>query len=164
MKNGLAILDSGPIFSLAVIDELEILDSLFDKVYIPTAVWKELTKDRTTMQYQRIADYFENKVIAITGFNELTFVMDYGESEALILYKELNADYLIIDDKKARALAENLGARCVGTIGILSVARDKGMIEKLRPLFVSFLSNGRYFSLKLLNAILKKHNEVEIEQ
>jgi hypothetical protein len=28
----------------------------------------------------------------IKGFNELTFVMDYGESESVILYKELNAD------------------------------------------------------------------------
>jgi predicted nucleic acid-binding protein len=29
MKNGLVIADSGPIFSLAIIDKLELLDQLF---------------------------------------------------------------------------------------------------------------------------------------
>ncbi|MEM6397508.1 MAG: hypothetical protein AAF741_14255 [Bacteroidota bacterium] len=43
MKNGLVISDSGPIFSLAIIDKLEILEKLFDKVNIPKAVWKEIT-------------------------------------------------------------------------------------------------------------------------
>jgi predicted nucleic acid-binding protein len=39
MKNGLVIADSGPIFSLALIDKLEILNELFDEIKIPTAVW-----------------------------------------------------------------------------------------------------------------------------
>lgn len=109
MKNGLVISDSGPIFSLAIIDKLEILNALFNDVYIPEAVWEELTRDKTIGHYPRIVEYFEDKVKKISGFNELTFVMDYGESESVILYKELNADYLLIDDKKARNIAENFG-------------------------------------------------------
>lgn len=34
MKNGLVIADSGPIFSLALIDKLEILNGLFDDLEI----------------------------------------------------------------------------------------------------------------------------------
>ncbi len=34
MKNGLVIADAGPIFSLALIDKLDILDKLFDEVKI----------------------------------------------------------------------------------------------------------------------------------
>ena len=49
MKNGLISSDSGPIFSLAIIDKLELLDSLFDEVYIPKAVWREITQDNTTI-------------------------------------------------------------------------------------------------------------------
>ena len=45
MKNGLVISDSGPIFSLAIIDKLGILDELFDEIYIPKAVWEELTRE-----------------------------------------------------------------------------------------------------------------------
>lgn len=163
MKNGLVISDSGPVFSLAIIDKLSILDKLFDEIYIPKAVWEELTINKTTEQYHRIVEYFKDKVKETSGFNELTFVMDYGESESVLLYKELNADYLLIDDKKARDIAENFGIKCIGTIGILSIARDKGIIGELRPFFVSFIENKRYYSLKLLNAILKNHNEEEIE-
>lgn len=162
MKNGLIISDAGPIFSLALIDKLEVLDHLFEEVKIPKAVWVEITRDQSTFFYKNIVNYFEDKIKEISGQNELTFIMDYGESEALKLYKELNADYLLIDDKKARTIAENFGIRCIGTIGILSSAKEKGIINELKPLFKKFIENKRYYSLPLLNAILKKHSEKEI--
>jgi len=159
MKNGLVIADSGPIFSLAIIDKLEILNVLFDNVKIPIAVWEEITLNKTTEQYHKIRSFFHDKTQEIEGFNELSFLMDYGESESVILYKELQADFLLIDDKKARKIAENFGLNCIGTIGILSVAKDKGIIAELRPLFNIFLQNKRFYSVKLLNAILEKHRE-----
>ena len=62
MKKGLVIVDSGPIFSLALIDELKILHDLFDKVRIPNAVWEEITLNKTTKFYKKILDFFELKV------------------------------------------------------------------------------------------------------
>jgi hypothetical protein len=79
MKNGLVILDSGPIFSLASVNRLEILDSLFDKAVIPKAVWQEITFHKTTESYEIIERFLEKRVVEIEGFNELSFVMDYGE-------------------------------------------------------------------------------------
>ncbi|WP_446010433.1 hypothetical protein [Candidatus Electrothrix sp.] len=57
-KNGLVIADSGAIFSLAVIDQLEILNALFDDISIPNAVWQEITLDKTTDYYTRIYHFF----------------------------------------------------------------------------------------------------------
>ena len=45
MKNGLVIADSGPIFSLALIDKLDILNILFDDIKISNGVWNEITYD-----------------------------------------------------------------------------------------------------------------------
>ena len=163
MKNGLVISDSGPIFSLAVIGEMRILEALFDEVYIPRAVWEELTRDKTTDFYPDIVEFFATKVREIAGFNELTFVMDYGESEAIILYRELEANYLLIDDKKARSIAENFDIQCIGTIGLLAIAKGRGIINELRPLFLILLKKKRFYSLDLLNAILKKYGEAEIK-
>lgn len=162
MKRRLVIADAGAIFSLAFIDELKLLNQLFDDVKISKAVWEEITLDKTTEIYMRIEQFFKTKVINIIGFNELTFVMDYGESESVILYRELNANFLLIDDKKARKLAENFGVNCIGTLGILSVAKTQGIIEDLKPIFQLFLSHDRYYSLKLLNFLLEKHNETKI--
>ena len=162
MKNRLVIADSGPIFSLAVINKLEILNVLFESIKIPFAVWEEITLHKTTDNYQRIQSFFQDKIQKIEGFNELTFLMDYGESESVVLYKELQADFLLIDDKKARKIAENLGVNCIGTIGLLSVAKEKNIISELRPFFEIFIENKRFYSITLLNTILEKHNEVEI--
>lgn len=68
--------------------------------------------------------------------------MDLGESEAVILFKEQQADILLIDDKKARDIAE-----------------EQGLITKLKPLFVKLLLNKRFYAISLLNAILIKYQE-----
>jgi uncharacterized protein len=164
MKNGLAVVDSGVIFSLALINKIDLLDLLFDGVKIPLAVWTEISIDETKPFYNRICLYFKDKVEQINGFNELTFVMDYGESESVILYKELKANFLIIDDKKARSIAENFGINCVGTIGLLSIAKDKGLIDNLKPIFDVFLKNNRYYSIDLLNSILTQKGENILNQ
>ncbi|MGB3587921.1 MAG: DUF3368 domain-containing protein [Tunicatimonas sp.] len=159
MNREVIISDTSPIFSLALIDKLHILAQLFSEVYIAKAVWEELTRDTNTSYYQNIVDFFQRKVKKITGFNDLTFVMDYGESESVILYKELNADFLLIDDLKARRIAENFNVKCIGTIGLLSIAKENGLITELKPLFETFLNHRRYYSLNLLNAILKQQGE-----
>lgn len=148
MKSGLVIADSGPIFSLAIIDKLEILNLLFDEIKIPKAVWEEITLDKTTAFYTKIEAFFKPKTATIKSFNELTFVMDYGESESIILYKELNADFLLIDDKKARKIAETFSINCIGTLAILSTAKTKGIIPELKPIFEIFLSKTGTILLK----------------
>jgi len=163
VKKGIIISDAGPIFSLALIDKLSILENLFEEVFIPKAVWEEITRDENKPFHQVTFNFFKDKVKEITGRNDLTFIMDYGESEAVKLYDELHADFLLIDDKKARLIAENLDVQCVGTIGILSIAKDRGLIDELRSLFHIFLNNRRYYSVKLLNEILIKHGEERLE-
>lgn len=162
MKKGLIIADSGPIFSLAIIDKLELLNQLFDEIKISKAVWKEITSDKSTKFYKKIDHFFKSKVTNIKGFNDLTFIMDYGESESVILYKELNADFLLIDDKKARKIAETFDIKCIGTLGILSSAKEKGFIKELKPLFNTFLAENRYYSIAILNKLLEIHSESKI--
>jgi len=162
MKNGLVIADSGPIFSLALADKLELLENIFDDIKIPQAVWNEISVDESKPFYNRIFDFFKNRVVQIKGFNDLTFLMDYGESQSVILYKELQANFLLIDDKKARTIAESLGINCIGTIGLLLIAKERGLIGELKPIFECFLKNNRYYSLDLLNVILAQVTENKI--
>lgn len=159
MKKGVVIADSGPIFSLAALDLLPILDKLFEEVYIPYAVWKEISQYEHKPFHKIICDFFENKVINIKGFNELAFVLDYGESEAILLYKELDANYLLIDDKKARDIAEYLNINCLGTQGLLVASKKKGLISFLKPIFEKLLYHKRYYSKDLLNQLLSENGE-----
>lgn len=159
MKNGLAILDAGPIFSLATIDQLNLLNHFFDELKIPNAVWEEVTlKDQST-EVEKIKIFFKDKVQAIKKPNRLLLTMDYGESEAVTLYEEMMANFLLIDDRKARKIAEGFGVNCIGTLGLLVSAKSKGFINNLKPLFIMLLQQKRYFSIPLLNQILAQEKE-----
>ena len=90
--------------------------------------------------------------------------MDYGESESVILYEELNADYLLIDDNKARIIAESFDVNCIGSIGLLIKAKQKGLVNELRSIFEKWLENERYFSKKMLNKILIQTGEEPMKE
>lgn len=162
MKKSLVIADAGPIISLALVGQLSLLDSLFSEVSIPQAVWEEITQDDSKPFVSSIKAYFSDKVCRVQSFNELIFIMDYGESESILLYQEMDAQFLLIDDKKARDIAESLSINCIGTLGLLVIAKRKGLISELKPIFIDFLQNKRYFALTLLNQLLAQENEEAI--
>ncbi len=159
MNREVVIADSGVIFSLAVLEKIYLLNELFDTIKIPLAVWNEITLDENAIYYNEIVSFFFTKKQAITWVNELESVIDYGESEAITLYKEIEADYLLIDDRKARLIAESLNVNCIGTIGLLVSAKQEGLIFELKPYFIKLLQNQRYYSLNLLNKVLRENNE-----
>ncbi len=152
-------MDSGPIFSLAAINQLHLLNHFFDEIKIPKAVWEEVTLKNQASDLEKIKVFFANKVHQIEKPNRLLLTMDYGESEAVTLYQEMKANYLLIDDRKARKMADRFGVNCIGTLGLLISAKSKGLIFELRPLFMMLLQRKRYFSIQLLNQILNEEKE-----
>ncbi|MFZ7102071.1 MAG: DUF3368 domain-containing protein, partial [Peptococcaceae bacterium] len=68
----------------------------------------------------------------------------------------------LIDDKKARKIAENFGLNCIGTIGLLASAKRKGLLSELAPLFRNLFDGKRYYSMELLNQILINNNELPL--
>lgn len=66
---------------------------------------------------------------------------------------------MILDDKKARTVAESHDIKCIGTLGMLTLAKQKGFINELRRYFIQLLENERYFSTTLLNRILQLNQE-----
>jgi len=154
----IVVADTGPIISLAVIDKLSILDSLFESVSIPEAVWEELLNYVDVFNIPQIYNY-KNNVKKVSSKYDSEQLVDKGELEAILLSKEINADYLLIDDKKARTIAEEMSIACIGTIAVLIKAKSKGIIKELRELFIEMLDKKRYYSLDLLNKVLLANDE-----
>jgi predicted nucleic acid-binding protein len=94
--------------------------------------------------------------------NQIEYISLDSPKRARKFKNDLNADFILIDDKKARNIAENFGAKCIGTLGLLSVAKDKKLITELRPIFEEFLRNRRFYALNLMNAIHEQNNEERI--
>jgi predicted nucleic acid-binding protein len=157
----IVVADTGALISLAIIDKLFLLESIYGEVYIPEAVRDELMKYADEFNIPGILPYRE-KTRKITTQNKYQYVIDKGESEAITLYQEIKADYLLIDDKIARKIAEVDSVVCIGTLGVLTKAKEKKLIEILRPHFIVLLEKNRYYSKPLLNRILTANGEEEI--
>jgi predicted nucleic acid-binding protein len=155
------VADTGPLISLAVIDKLDLLDTLFYGVVIPEAVWRELENNIEEMSIPQ-ARRFQNNIIPVTNYREINADLDPGEKEAILLYEEIHADRLLVEDKDARLFAEARGIHCTGTIGVLIESKRKGFIPCLRPLLIKLLAKNRYYSASFLNEILTLSNEAPL--
>lgn len=155
----LVIADTGALISLGHVGHIRLIEELFGDYYIAQAVWEELQNYENPEFNVNTINDLKKRVVRIKTRNHLSMVMDYGESESVILYEELQADYLLIDDNKARIVAESLEINCIGTIGLLIKAKQKGLIAELKPIFEKWISIGRYFSNKLLNKVLNDLGE-----
>ncbi|GHV80555.1 hypothetical protein AGMMS49944_23460 [Spirochaetia bacterium] len=105
------VADTGALISLALVDHLELLQTLYGAVYIPEAVWREIT---VYIEPMHVLYDLQECIRPVTGPNPFAGIMHGGEAEAACLYRELNADYLVIDDWDARLIAEANGITCIG--------------------------------------------------
>ena len=88
--------------------------------------------------------------------------MGLGESSSIVLATETPGSLVIIDEKKAREYALNLGLNVIGTVGIIRRAADINIIEshkKANELFSELINNGFRINKKLVNIDSKNTHE-----
>jgi predicted nucleic acid-binding protein len=157
----LIVSDASSIIALALCDKLYLLDKLFDKVYIPEAVFKELAiPDKP--KAREIINWAKDKVIPVKNIIAVTALslnLDPGESEALSLYWETSADFLLIDEKRGRTIAKRNGIKTIGTIGIFLSAKQRRFISLVKPSLDILTSNGFHISNTLYQQILERAGE-----
>jgi len=127
-----AVCDAGPIIHL---DELNCLDLLtdFQEIVVPRMVCEEIRRYRPsalkghdvsfTILDQHI--FPDEPLLAICRI----FSLDRGEIEALTLMKKNPQAMFLTDDASARLVAEEMGFRVHGTIGILIRSVRRGQRE-----------------------------------
>jgi predicted nucleic acid-binding protein len=75
-----------------------------------------------------------------------------GEAEVISLANE-NAMKMLIDDKKARKVAEDYGLSVSGTIGFLLKAKQQGLVENVYENVQRLKDTGFYVSQQLMDEI-----------
>jgi len=75
------------------------------------------------------------------------------------LAKEYENVLLILDDLRARKLANRLNLKVTGALGIIVKAKQKGLVEKVKPLLDKLLLTNFRVSEKIIEEILRLNNE-----
>jgi predicted nucleic acid-binding protein len=129
------VCDSSPLFALAICDELHLLEQMYDTVLIPEAIYNEVSVSGKP-NADKIQEWAHKKVARVKDddfIQALAEMLDRGEAEAIALYKEKNADYLLIDERKGRKIAESYDVKIIGTLGLLLLAKQNGLLESVKP-------------------------------
>ena|SRR5437879_617443 len=84
-----------------------------------------------------------------------------GETEVLTLALESHDAVVVLDDRLARKVADDLGLRFTGTLGLLIDAKKKGLVSTIEPLLDQLQSLRFRLSPATRAAVLKLVGEVE---
>ncbi|ASJ09762.1 hypothetical protein A3L11_06635 [Thermococcus siculi] len=118
------------------------------------------------------SDHEESSIIARADFLKkakvsdqrlvrfLLEMIDYGEAETIALALENNLDLVVLDDKDARKVARGFGVRVTGTLGILLIAKRRGLIESIKPYIETLRKSGFRISNGIVERILKEAGEL----
>lgn len=159
----IVVSDTSPISNLAAIGQLPLLQQLYSEVIIPTAVHQELlnsgSEDPAVLAVQTL-DWIQVRSVTNAGLLQpLQASLDSGEAEATALAIELNADRLLIDERRGRQQAIQVGLKVTGLLGILLAAKQQGFIATIQPLLDALIVNGFWIRDELYREILRLASE-----
>jgi hypothetical protein len=152
----IVVSDTSPITALLTIGRADLLVQLFAEIVIPQAVHDELCKSHAVLpEWLRVAAVSDRARVQL-----LAQTVDLGEAEAIALARELNADHLLIDERKGRRLATQLGLSVVGLLGAVIMAKRRGLIPSARDVLARLDRDaGVYLSDDLRDATLRSVGE-----
>lgn len=160
----LVVSDTSCLSNLYQIEHLHLLKNLFAEIYIPPAVYNELSFYHANDLLPEIAK-FGIKVHTIEDKQLIEEILlsgvDLGEAEAITLSIELHSSFLLIDEKHGKEIAKQRNVEAIGILGLILLAKDKGFIEKTKPLYDALRVKTRfYFSNSLYHFFLNKAGEL----
>jgi predicted nucleic acid-binding protein len=131
---------------------LDLLEIIFEEIYVPQAVYDEVVV-LSKPEGMKLKKFLAGKVIdAALGITKIG--LGRGELEAISLYKTMDADFLLIDDKRAKKFAELNGVNVIGSIGVVLLAKELGKVKTIRDDLEKLLKSNVFVSKHLIERIL----------
>jgi predicted nucleic acid-binding protein len=147
----IVVADTSPFVVLVAIGHIDVLSTLFKEVFIPPPVASELASPKRS---QEVRDFITApppwlRILAPASIETIPGLAA-GETAAIALAAEVQAGRLIIDEYRGRKAATARGLRVVGTVGVLELAAEIGLID-LAKAFERVKQTDFWISHKLLN-------------
>lgn len=159
----IVVADSSPLIGLAIVDGLEWLPKLFDKVFLPESVKQEVLPGKAAPGETAIAQALTAEWIKVWPepiASQLEIDLDPGETDCInISLSDPDKVLLIMDERAGRAVAKEKGLRVIGTAAIIGLAKKQGLIPSARAIFEVLHCSDFRISAAVINQILVSVNE-----
>jgi predicted nucleic acid-binding protein len=157
----LIVSDTSCITNLIQINQFYLLSAIYNQIIITPVVKKEL------QQFHLLSDEDIEKLNLVIrtpantdAVNQLMLQLDAGESESIIMAEELNADFLLVDERKATRIANERGLTTIGILGVILLAKQQNHIPSVKLLLDDLQSKTTFhFSDFLYNKIIQLAGE-----
>ena len=157
------IVNSTPLIVLSNIGQLDLLRKLYSEIFVPQAVFEEVTAkdDSACQQIRNLTEWIHVCRIHNQEAKRMYQAkLHAGEVEVMILAQETPvADLVILDDNAAKRAAKFLGLKVTGTLGVLLRAKRENFIEKVTPLMSQLIAKGFYITPEVFSLVKSQAEE-----
>lgn len=127
----IVVSDTSPLNYLILIDLPHVLATLFDHILIPDAVLQELRSAAAPQPVKdwldKIPDWLQSRVVSDIPADLRH--LDRGERETIALAQSVGASMVLLDERRARQIARARGLPVSGTLGVLDLAAQRGLVD-----------------------------------
>lgn len=160
----IVVSNTSPIINLACVGQLDLLRQIYGQIIIPNAVLTEITINGVGQpgadEVPLLPWMIQQRVNQPALIQVLRLELDAGEAEALASALELNADLVLLDERRAREVAQRLGLRFIGLLGVLIEAHRQQRISQIRPVLDDLREKaGFWMTDALYQRVLKAAGE-----
>jgi len=121
------ISDTSCLIVLTNISQLDLLQKVYGKITTTIEIVTEYGEPLPDwVEIERVKDNYRQQLLEMQ--------VDAGEASAIALALETPDSTIIIDDYRARKIAEKLKLNYTGTIGVIVRAKLKGIIPSVKPI------------------------------
>jgi len=156
----MVVSNASPIIILSSIGQLQILPQIFQNIFIAQEVYDEVVGGGSLPGGREItaAAFFEVKRISRTiSHIQNRYHIGKGEAATIILAQELGAELVLMDDKRARDTAKVFHLNFIGTLKVLELGFERGIIPDLRQVYGDLLHSKARIAPQLINHSLAKY-------
>jgi predicted nucleic acid-binding protein len=153
----LVVADTTPINYLVLCEAINVLQTLYGELVIPSPVFRELNHERTPTVVRSWVNSLPRwaAVKAPTATSAHHPNLGLGEREAIVLANELKAAHVLIDERLAREIAIQSGLSVTGTVGVLEEAAYQNLLDP-RSVFDKLRRTNFRFEERMLEAVLAR--------
>lgn len=132
------IVDTSPLYYLHRAGILHVLPAIFGRVIVPGQVVAELSAGRARghdLPDPLVQPWADVRTVSALSPELESFVrLGAGEHAVLTLAMTIPGSVAILDDLLARRVAEGFEVPVTGTLHVILVAKERGLVPAVRPL------------------------------